>query len=417
MSNQRIPLYTLFATSLISVTGDVMAAIAIPWFVLETTGSTVQTGIVAFFSVAPIVLGMSFGGTLVDRIGYKRVSVVADFASGLTILLIPILHSTVGLEFWQLLLLVFLGNLMDAPGRSARQSMLPELAEHASMSLERATGLSQSLQRATNMIGAPIAGLLIAGIGATGVLALDAVTFGLSALGMLLFIPAHLLDANKTDNANSYWQDLKAGYRFVRRDRLILGLIIVVMVTNMIDYAMSAVTYPVYMRTVFGVENGATLFGLFVGIFGASALASGLLFSWLGERIHKQGWLFAIVYFLLPVRYLVFAVFPPLGILILANIFTGLLAGPINPIIGTIMYRRVPNDMRGRVFGIMTAGMLVAMPLGGVLGGYLLEWFNLEIALVLYAIPYFIVTGALFFNRDIHQLQASSTPVLADTSE
>lgn len=409
--SNRVPLYTLFATTLISVTGDVMAAIAIPWFVLETTGSTVQTGIVAFFSVSPIVIGMSFGGTFVDRLGYRRVSAFADFASGITILMIPLLYATIGLAFWQLLLFVFLGNLMDAPGRSARQSMLPELAAHAGMSLERATGLSQSLQRATNMIGAPIAGLLITLIGATGVLTIDAVTFGISALGILALIPSHLLEKNKAISGNSYWQDLREGYQFVQRDRVLITIILTVMITNMIDYSMSAVTYPVYMRTQFGPDDGATLFGILIGIFGVSALVSGLIFSWLGQRVPSHRLLLATVFFLIPARFLVFAAFPPIWALVAVSVFAGLLAGPINPIISVISYRRIPDNLRGRVFGMLSAGVLVAMPLGGVLGGFALEWFDMRVTLIAYAIVYFGVTFRLFFSKELKEIDSPGREV------
>lgn len=395
----RLPLITLFITTLISTTGDVMAAIAIPWFVLETTGSTVQTGITAFFSVVPIVIGMAFGGTLVDRLGYKRVSVVADFASGLTILLIPLLHATVGLAFWQLLLLVFLGNLMDAPGRSARRSMLPELAELAGMSIERATGLIESLNRATTMIGAPVAGLLIVFVGATGVLVVDAITFGVSSIGVLLFIPIALFAKNQSESDNSYWQDLREGYGFVRKDTLVLTLIVALMTTNMIDYAWSAVTHPVYMRTVFGEEQGAVLFGLLVGLFGAASLISGLLFSWRGDRIPNHPRFLAIIFCLIPLRFLMFASFAPFPALLITYILSGLLAGPINPILSTIMYKRVPDNMRGRVFGILSAGVLVAMPLGGLIGGFFAEWLSMEVALIIYTIIYLIATGSLLFNR------------------
>lgn len=408
----RIPLITLFITSLISTTGDMMAAIAIPWFVLETTGSTVQTGIAAFFTVSPIVIGMAFGGTLVDRLGYKRVSVVADLASGLTILLIPVLHTTVGLAFWQLLLLVFIGNLLDAPGRSARQSMLPELADLAGISIERATGLSESLNRATTMMGAPIAGLLIAYIGATGVLVVDALTFGLSSFGVLLFIPMKLFLQNQSESENSYWQDLREGYGFVRKDSLILTLIVVMMVTNMIDYAWSAVTHPVYMRTLFGEDNGIVLLGILVGIFGASSFISGLLFSWRGDRIPNHPRFLAIIYCLIPLRFLVFATFAPFEALIIAYIFSGLMAGPINPILSTIAYRRIPDKMRGRVFGIMSSGVLVAMPLGGLIGGFLAEWLSLEMTLVAYTAIYLLATGSLLFNRHLQATSDAEQPHL-----
>ncbi len=400
--HNRIPLIALLITTLISTTGDMMAAIAIPWFVLDTTGSSVQTGIAAFFSVLPIVIGMALGGTLVDRLGYKRVSVFADLASGLTILLIPMFHITVGLEFWQLLLLVFFSNLLDAPGRSARQAMLPELAELAGMSIERATGLSASLNRATTMIGAPIAGLLIAFIGSAGVLVVDALTFGLSSLGILLFIPIALFPQNQSESENSYWQDLRDGYRFVCKDSLILTLIVALMITDMIDYAWSAVTHPVYMRTIFGEEQGIVLLGILIGVFGAASFASGLLFSWRGDRIPNHPRFLAIIFSLIPLRFLVFATFAPFPALVTIYALSGLMAGPINPILNTIAYRRVPDNMRGRVFGIMSSGVLIATPMGGLIGGFIAEWLSLEMTLVAYTGIYLLATGSLFFNRHLH---------------
>jgi hypothetical protein len=53
--------------------------------VLQTTGSATQTGITGFFTILPVVLAGFFGGALVDRIGYKPTSIVADLASGITV--------------------------------------------------------------------------------------------------------------------------------------------------------------------------------------------------------------------------------------------------------------------------------------------------------------------------------------------
>src|SRR5512137_2600386 len=101
----RVPIVALLTANAISMTGHVLAVIAIPWFVLQTTGSATQTGITGFFSILPVVVAGLFGGALVDRLGYKRTSVIADLASGITVALIPILFFTVGLQFWQLMVL------------------------------------------------------------------------------------------------------------------------------------------------------------------------------------------------------------------------------------------------------------------------------------------------------------------------
>ena len=398
-----MPINALYVTTLVSVTGDVMAAIAIPWFVLQTTGSAAQMGIAAFFSISPIVLGMVFGGALVDRVGYKRVSVLADLASGVTMMLIPLLHGTVGLEFWQLLALVFLGNLMDAPGRSARQAMLPELAKAAGISIERATGLTQALNRGASMLGAPLAGVLIGVIGATSVLWIDAATFLFSSIGVLLLIPTALVAVGDEDaERTSYLEDLRAGFRFVRSDSLIRTFIVVVMLTNMIDAAMSGVTLPVYAEQQYG---SAQSLGWILSVFGGAAVAGTLLYSWRGENLSRR-WTFTVAFIVVALRLFLFMLFPPLWALLIIVALTGVAVGPLNPIISVVMYERVPDQMRARVFGFMSAGVLVAMPFGALVAGFLLEWVGLWWSLLLYGVIYLATTVSLIFLPSAPQMDA-----------
>lgn len=128
---RRTPLLALLAATGISYAGNTMTLVAVPWFVLQTTGSAGLAGLAAFFATLPVALSAGLGGVLVDRLGYRRASITADVASGVTIALVPILHLTVGLPFWGLLALVFLGALLDAPGHTARSALVPELAEEA----------------------------------------------------------------------------------------------------------------------------------------------------------------------------------------------------------------------------------------------------------------------------------------------
>ena len=92
---------------------------------LVTTGSAAKTGITLFFSITPIVIAGFFGGALVDRLGYKRTSIIADLASGVTVAAIALCHQLDLLSFPLLLALVFLGALLDAPGGTARAALVP----------------------------------------------------------------------------------------------------------------------------------------------------------------------------------------------------------------------------------------------------------------------------------------------------
>ncbi|MDP9266319.1 MAG: MFS transporter, partial [Chloroflexota bacterium] len=182
----RVPLVAMLSADAISMAGNAAALVAIPWYVLQTTGSPSKTGITAAAAIVPVIISGVVGGAYVDRLGYRRASIVADLASFAAVAAIPLLHATVGLAFWQLVLLVFLGALLDAPGVTARASMLPDIAAPAGWSLERVSGAAAAVNRASRLAGAPVAGLLIAFVGPTNVLWIDAATFVFSAAAIWL---------------------------------------------------------------------------------------------------------------------------------------------------------------------------------------------------------------------------------------
>ncbi|HKF38123.1 MAG TPA: MFS transporter, partial [Ktedonobacteraceae bacterium] len=214
---KRLPLYAFFTGSAISYVGDMLTFLAIPWFVLQTTGSVTKTGITAFFSTLPSVFSAFFGSTLVDRLGYKRTSVIGDIASGVTVALIPLLYHTVGLAFWELFVLVFLGGLLKSPGVTARNALAPDLAARATMRLERANALADGVSRLSRFIGAPLAGVLIAVIGTSNLLWLDAASFAVSAILLGLVVPSTAPLIARGERTQHYLAALWEGVRFLQR--------------------------------------------------------------------------------------------------------------------------------------------------------------------------------------------------------
>jgi MFS family permease len=387
-----IPLYSLFIANAVSLVGNVFTAIAVPWFVLQTTGSATQTGITGFFTILPVVLAGFFGGTLIDRLGYKRTSVISDLASGVTTALIPLLYLTVGLEFWQLLLLVFLGALLDAPGGTARAALLPELAEQAGMPIERVTSLTHVIERGARLVGAPLAGLLIGVMGTANVLWLDAASFFVSAaiIGIVIAAPKF---AEKEEKAGKYFDELKDGLRFIAHDQLILSIVIMVMLTNFLDSIFGGVVQPVYVREVFG---SALNLGLLIAANGGGAVIGGLIFAAVGHRLPRHA-TFVAAFVLTTFRFWVYAAYPSIMVLIGTTLITSIGAGPLNPIIGAVEFERIPPHMRGRVFGAVTAGAWIAMPLGMLLGGVLTDRFGTFPMLIGLGITNFITTLSMAF--------------------
>jgi predicted MFS family arabinose efflux permease len=400
----RRPLVALLVADAISLTGNAMGFVVIPWFVLETTGSAALTGVVAALTFAPTVLAAFFGGAIVDRLGFRRTSVMADVASGITVALIPLLHATVGIELWQLFVLVFVGALFDAPGATARRSLLPDLVALSGTRLERATGINGAIQRGSLLVGAPIAGLLVAAIGATNVLWLDAATFAVSALLVVRFVPV-LAPHPDAPPPGRYLSELLAGVRFVARDPLIRMLVLTVLVTNFLD-APFPVVFPVFAQEAFG---SAVQLGLMLGVFGGAALLGSLAFSAFGHRLpRRQTFVFSFLLAALP--YLALSLLPSLPVTLVLMAAWGLASGPLNPLLATVAYERVPPHMRGRVLGATVAGAYLAIPAGAVLGGLAVERFGVAATLFGIGVCYLAVTSAGVFNPTFRQLDPEPEP-------
>lgn len=400
----RLPLLALFAANAISMVGNVLTAIAIPWFVLQTTGSATQTGITGFFSILPVIVAGLFGGTLIDRLGYRRTSISADLASGLTVALVPLLYFTVGLQFWQLMILVFLGALLDAPGSTARAALIPDLAELAGMPIERAAATNQVIERSSRLIGAPLAGLLIAALGTANVLWVDAASFALSAGLVAVFVTGRAAKPAALPRGK-YFQELGEGLKFLFNDKVMLALVVFVMLTNSFDAAYSGVVQPVYMKQVFG--NALDL-GLLIAANGGGAVLGALIYGAIGHRLPRHA-TFVLMFMLTSARFWVMAVFPPLPIILLATFIASIGAGPLNPIIDAVEYERIPPQMRGRVFGTITASAWAAMPLGTLLGGVATEQLGVQTMLVLIGSIYFLTTLSMAFIPAMRQMNRPVT--------
>lgn len=396
----RGPLTAVLVANAISVTGNRMVLLAIPWFVLETTGSAAKTGIAGFFTFLPVVAA-GFLGPIVDRMGLKRASIAADLASGLSVAAIPLLFNTIGLEFWQLLVLVFLGGLLDSPGETARSSLLPETAEAAGTTLERATALEDGIMRAASLIGAPLAGLLITVVGAGNVLWVDAGTFGLSALLVLVGVPRDI--ASQDETRTTYWRDLREGFAFIRGRRLMLLVILTLAATNLLDAAIGAIVLPVYAREIF---DSAIALGLILGALGGGAVVGSFLYGAWGKRFSRR-WVYVVGFVLIAIQPWFYAAFPPLAIVILVAAIAGLGTGPINPIIAAVLLEQVPRPLRGRVLGVMKAIAWIAVPLGVLLGGYLVEIMGLRSTLLVIAVAYVFALVSLAFNPAAADLERS----------
>src|SRR3954454_4183660 len=386
----RTPLYGWLTAEAISLTGTRVSMIGLPFLVLTTTGSATQTGLVALFETLPMVVLKVLGGPMIDRAGARRVSIACDLGSLVVVGSIPALHLLDLLSFPLLLALVAVAGALRGPGDSAKHALVPAIAEHANVPMERVTGLAGTVERTSSMLGAALAGGLVAVVGATNALVVDAASFGVSAL--VLLVSTRSLPAPRpvvVDDETSYGRRLREGWDFLRGDRVLLGIATMVALTNLLDAAYVSVLVPVW---AVDSGRGAGAIGLVFAVFGGcSALGAVCAAAWAPRLPRYRTYLLAFLVCGLP-RYAVFAFDSPLWLIVAATVACGFAAGFINPVLGAVIFERIPQPLVGRVSSLTTAMCFALIPFGGLLGGVLVTGVGLEPAMLVVGLAYFAVT-------------------------
>lgn len=381
----------LSLATVLSTSGTRLSAIAIPWLVLTTTGSPILTGLVGLAEMLPYVVAKALGGPWIDRLGARRVAVWCDGLSTFAVAMVPLLFWAGLLSIWALLPAVALIGVLRAPSDAAKQSLVPCVAALGALPLERVTGVMGASDRLAGTLGAAGAGALIALLGPAPALLANAMAFSLSALVVGLGISAIDAHAPTRDPASTYRAELSAGWVVLRSEPVLRGLVIMIAVTNLFDQAYAIVLLPVWVRTA-GLD--VTWVGIFLAAFSGASIAGAAIAAAIGERmlrlpVYMIGFLFAG-----PIPMVVFAINAPVMAIVAVLIVSGFAAGFLNPIIGAILFERIPAAMIGRVIALFGALTWALLPFGGLYGGLLVDNYGVATALGMTALLYLLATLA-----------------------
>jgi MFS family permease len=415
--SSRRPLVGWLSAEAVSLTGTRVSMIALPWFVLTTTGSATRTGLVALAELLPLVVLKVLGGPVIDRVGARRVAIACDLLSVLAVGSIPLLHESGWLPFPAFLVLVALAGALRGPGDAAKAALTPAVVAAAGVPMERATGLYSTVERTAGLLGAVLAGGLVAWLGAADALVVDALSFGLSA-AILAWATSSLpgVHSEEADDQAPYGARLREGWTFLRGDRILLGIAVMVALTNLLDMAYAAVLVPVWAEETTG--SAATVGLVFATFGGAAAVGSVCAAAWAERLPRYRTYLIAFLVCGAP-RFVVFALDVPIALVLAVCAVGGFASGFLNPILGAVIYERIPEPLMGRVTSLNTAMCYALMPFGGILGGLLIAGVGLSTALVVTGAAYFLVTMLPAVDprwREIDQRPGPAKPAATETS-
>ncbi|MFD6951034.1 MFS transporter [Nocardiopsis sp. TSRI0078] len=381
-----------------------VAMIAVPWFVLESTGSPVSMGLVAFFEIGSYTLARLFGGPLIDRIGQRSVSVRADLVAAGAVACVPLLYSAGLLPFPVLLVLVTAIGLATGPAEAAKVSMAPAVAERTGVRVERVTGLTGTVDRLSMTVGPALAGGFVSLAGPLPALYANAVLLVAAAVTLAASQPRDRPEPEADPEAGSgYLARLHTGWRAVWTDATLRALVVMLAVTNMIDMSVTSVLLPVWVH-----DNGMgpAVVGLMGGVAGAASVAGSLVATVVGHLLPRRAVFFAGLVVAGPPRLLVLALDVPLWTVLVVWGLCGLGGGVLNPILGAVLFERLPRRVVGRGTAMIGALARLAAPVGAPLAGAALGLTGAAPVLVACAALYLVAVLAPLAGRAADGLDA-----------
>jgi MFS family permease len=354
----------VLARDIVSLTGSQMTLIALPWFVLTTTGSPGRMGFVFAVESASMAIFGFLGGNVAARLGPRNTMLVSDACRAPLLLLIPLLHAVGALSFPLILVIAAVTSAFAIHSFAAKTSLVPELVGEDERVLAEANALLQGAQRITLFLGPALAGVLIAAIGAANVLLLDAISFALGFAIVLTLVPrvAHIEQTEES-------RGLAAGVGFIARDRLLRPWTAAVIVGD-VGWLVLFAAMPVLVVERFGEDPA--LLGWIWGAWGLGAVLGNVIsFRTVASSDRLLIASVGEVFMVAPIWLLVMDI--PAGAVVATMAVSGLANGIANPPVHAIFTLRTPRALRAKVWSVVVAATAVLAPVALATAGVVLE--------------------------------------------
>jgi MFS family permease len=356
----------LLAAEVISSTGTQMTWVALPWFVLRTTGSPQRMSWVLIAEVVPVAVTGFWGGLVAARVGARRTMLIGDLLRVPLFAAIPALHAAGLLTFPVLIALVAATGLFLAPYLTVQRTIVPEIVGEEHGDVAEVAALFQAANRITYFVGPLLAGLLIAGLGAANVLYVDAATYLVSFVLVAIWVHPPRFAAPPRDKG------VRAAFRFIASDHL---LRLWLPALTVLDACWSLFFASLPVLVVARYAANPHVLGFLFGGLGIGALAGALLALRIVRRLEP---LRTTALCLLCEGVAVWGVVAPgpWAAAVAAMAVTGLFMSLVNAPLHAFMTLRVPRELRTQTLAVGGVLSTVATPVGLFAVGWALSHYE-----------------------------------------
>jgi MFS family permease len=368
-----VPFLLLELSSVFGFLSGSMVFLTYPWLTLQTTGSSASAGLVVAVTSIPGLLLSPIAGSLIDKIGRRRSVYLSEILSFVTAILLPLTALVMKIDLTVLIALGVIRSLLVFGGPSARKALVPDAADRAGISLERANSVHESIAAAGFATGPALAAVLIAWIDAYNTFYVIG-AFALLSGVLAMAIRVHeKYEEHDESEGKGFLHFATQGFRILFKTPSVLILMIAFLSLSMIYLPTEMVILPRYFSEI----EDPTGLGIIISAMAVTTSISSLFFEWFAKKLSFSS---IMRISLLGVAGTVVAMsfLPPFWLLLTVGFALGVFWGPLGPLLNTVIQRKVPANMRGRVFSlemtIWTGGPMISM----VIAGAALDWFGVQ---------------------------------------
>ena len=426
ISSRNIPenwvprFFTIWTGQAFSLFGSALVQFALVWYLTRETGSATVLATATLASFLPQVILGPFVGALVDRWNRRIIMIVADLAIAVSTLGLVWIFAAGRIEIWHIYTIMAirsLGGTFHWPAMSASTSlMVPK--KH----LARISGANQTLRGAINIVAPPLGAVLIELISTQNVLLIDVGTAALAVLPLIFIsIPQPVSRVSQSGGEaekRSYWQDLGAGFAYVKAQKGVLGLMLIAMALNLLLGPVSSFI-PLMVSRVF---NGGSLeLGWVESLFGVGTIVGGIILgAWGGFKRRILTSLSGMAGAGIGILMMGFAPADMFYLFLAAAFVFGFMMVFGNGPVAAIYQASVEPDMQGRVFSLLEAGGTAMIPLGLMIAGPASDYMGIRFWFILAGTAQFLMPIAASFVPDIMNIEENKgrqASVVAQVSE
>ena len=397
--------HLLALAALFASAGNSAVHIAIPWLVLETTGSSANAGVVLGVSGFSVIFTAPIIGGLIAVLGARPVSIWADIISAGSVVLFPIVGSLFGLNLASLLIIAIVGAIFDPAGATARKSLIQAVAERDGLSLIKFNGTYEAAATVGTVLGPTGAALAISIVGINTTFYLIAIVFILASC-LAFFIPV-VTTYPKSDESFSFGnvvKETRIGMNALWRDKPLMSLVGLYTLLTAIYMPVESIVLSRYFRDL----NEPQTFGFVLSAMSVGVVIGALQFH-RAVKIFSPGNMVIISMTLIGAVVCAMAFLPNAIIFIGLGLALGLAFGPVSPMSNYLVQQRMPQHLHGPVFGTQFSLMYLATPAGTLALGLIVQSVSISPLLFVIGVLFIGVTLLVGFTGPLRRLSVDAS--------